>query len=144
MSAAFALDFSGPRVACDYPRCILDAYHEGNHQFPALTPGIVVPQQAYTCFNCGTRFVIYGQTTPGERTVCDKPECLLALAHRDAEKIVVPLLCRCPQREYPHELSIHAELKQEAFNPKLRDRWPWSLMRSRRVEPSTERIQEAA
>ena len=50
-----------------------------------------------------------------------------------------PLLCRCPQREYPHELSIHALIRYEWWNRELRNSWPWSLMASSREEPSTER-----
>jgi hypothetical protein len=50
-----------------------------------------------------------------------------------------PLLCSCIQRDYPHELAIHHQLRQESFNPKLKYRWPWSLNLSKREEPSTER-----
>ena len=50
-----------------------------------------------------------------------------------------PLLCRCPQREYPHELSVHAELRSEWFAHRKQLCWPWSLMASSREEPSTER-----
>ena len=49
----------------------------------------------------------------------------------------IPVLCTCFQREYPHELSIHAEIKREAYNPAVRYSWPWSLTLSNRVEPST-------
>ena len=51
----------------------------------------------------------------------------------------VPLNCSCPQRPYPHELSIHSRVRDEYGNPKLRNRWPWSLCLSPREEPSTER-----
>lgn len=50
-----------------------------------------------------------------------------------------PLLCRCPQREYPHELSVHSLIRHEWWRKDLRNQWPWSLMQSRREEPSTER-----
>jgi hypothetical protein len=50
-----------------------------------------------------------------------------------------PLLCRCPQREYPHELSVHSELRSEWFAHRKQLCWPWSLMASTREEPSTER-----
>jgi len=49
------------------------------------------------------------------------------------------LLCRCPQREHPHELSTHALIRSEWWKKELRDQWPWSLMQSAREEPSTER-----
>lgn len=55
------------------------------------------------------------------------------------EPYFAPLLCRCPQREYPHELSVHAELRSEWFAHRKSPRWPWSLMASSREEPSTER-----
>lgn len=60
------------------------------------------------------------------------------------EPYFAPLLCRCPQREYPHELSVHRKARFE--KPGLREvyedqqermvrfapdgmRWPWSLGR---------------
>ena len=55
------------------------------------------------------------------------------------EPYFAPLLCRCPQREYPHELSIHALIRYEWWKRELRNSWPWSLMASSREEPSTER-----
>ena len=55
------------------------------------------------------------------------------------EPYFAPLLCRCPQREYPHELSIHALIRHEWWKRELRNCWPWSLMQSLREEPSTER-----
>ena len=50
-----------------------------------------------------------------------------------------PVLCRCPQREYPHELSVHELIRSEWFAHRKSPSWPWSLMMSVRVEPSTER-----
>lgn len=135
MSAAFALDFSGAPVPCGYPRCTLEAFHEGNHEFPLPK---FAPERIHVCRECGVRFVIYGEAdSPSDRRICDKPECLLSLASR--ETFAVPLMCNCPQRPYAHDIAIHALLRQEAFNPKVRYRWPWSLMLSPRVEPSTER-----
>jgi hypothetical protein len=55
------------------------------------------------------------------------------------EPYFAPLLCRCPQREYPHELSIHSLIRHEWWKKELRTSWPWSLMASSREEPSTER-----
>lgn len=52
---------------------------------------------------------------------------------------IAPLLCRCPQRPYPHELSVHRELRSEWWAHKRDLAWPWSLMASLREEPSTER-----
>jgi hypothetical protein len=136
MSAAFSLDFSGAPVPCSYPRCTLEAFHEGDHQLPPKPK--FAPDRIHKCSVCGISFVIYGEAdSPSDRRICDKAECLLELARREATAVSV--MCRCPQREYPHELSIHAELKREAYNPNLRYQWPWSLMLSQREEPSTER-----
>jgi hypothetical protein len=73
-----------------------------------------------------------------------------ASPHREVE---VPLSCRCPQRLYPHELSVHGKLRSESpgtyeiyggdsirFAPKeVKLKWPWTLCASSRLEPSTER-----
>lgn len=141
MSAALVLDFSGPPAHCDYPRCTLQAFHEGNHEFPAplvLTSGARV----FTCTECGGKFVVYGQRIPGERNVCDSQECLLSMCRREVAE--VPLLCPCSQRSYAHELHIHNHLRSESYNPKLKQRWPWSLALSARLEFSTERQTEVA
>ena len=50
----------------------------------------------------------------------------------------IPLACRCPQREYPHDLSVHTALKSESYNPQLRSRWPWSLLKSPNLELSAD------
>lgn len=55
------------------------------------------------------------------------------------ESFLAPLLCRCPQRDYPHELSVHANIRSEWWAHKQNLSWPWSLMASVREEPSTER-----
>ncbi len=69
---------------------------------------------------------------------CGSEDCLLHFARHHLWD--APLMCGCPQREYPHEISIHSQLKHEAYNPKLRWQWPWSLVLSHREEPaSTER-----
>lgn len=60
------------------------------------------------------------------------------------ESYLAPLLCTCPQREHPHELSIHALIRHEWWKKELRTSWPWSLMASVRVEPSTERKHDAS
>ena len=138
MSAAFALDFSGTPAPCSYPRCTLEAFHDGEHEIPRPK---FSQDRIHSCVECGARFAIYGEAdSPVDRRICDKPECLLSLAKREARDAdPFPLMCNCPQREYPHEIAVHTSLRYEALNPKLRYRWPWSLMLSPRVEPSTER-----
>ncbi len=129
MSAAFALDYSGDPVGCDFKGCILDAWHDGDHQFAAPKPKFS-PDRIHKCEICGLRFVIYGEhkepSLASERRTCGSQECILALAHRDASEL--PVLCPCSQREYPHELSVHKTLKYEVWTPKGPVmRWPWSL-----------------
>jgi hypothetical protein len=136
MSAAFALDFSGDPVPCDYPRCILEAFHDGQHKFPEPKPGLQFHCDRH-CVVCGRPFTILGANGQEVFSTCGSAECVLHFAsHGNA---AAPLLCRCPQREYPHELSIHFDLRTEAFSPKLRHSWPWSLKLSPRLEMSTER-----
>jgi len=134
MSAAFTLDFSGPQVRCDFPRCILAAFHEGDHEFAAKK---IEWSYDRHCVVCGVPFTVLGADRAMIFDTCGSEACLLHYASRHG--FAVPILCRCPQRDYAHELSVHFDLRSESFNPKLRNRWPWSLMLSPRVEPSTER-----
>lgn len=70
------------------------------------------------------------------------------------EPYLAPLLCTCPQRPHPHELSVHFRVRHEkpgtysVWDGKQESlvefadaemRWPWSLKWSSREEPSTER-----
>lgn len=65
-----------------------------------------------------------------------KKECAKATeAYTPGPLIDVPLLCTCPQRDHPHELSVHAELMRESYNPALRHRWPWLLCAGENVGP---------
>jgi len=135
VSSAFALDFTGDPVPCDFPGCVLDAYHEGEHK-PAEKAPIKWTYDRH-CIVCGVPFTVLGADPKMIFTTCGSRECLLHFARHHASP--VPLTCRCPQRPYAHELSVHFELRAESFNPKFRFRWPWSLMLSRREEPSAER-----
>lgn len=54
-------------------------------------------------------------------------------------EVDAPLLCSCPQRDYPHDLEVHAKLRAEWWAYRNAPQWPWSLMLSPREEPSTER-----
>lgn len=95
-------------------------------------------QPVYHCVVCGRDFVVYGDVThPGERRTCDSARCILHLARRDP--LPAPLLCTCPQRPWPHELTVHQALRRESYDPRLRGRWPWSLAHSDRLELSAER-----
>jgi hypothetical protein len=134
MSAAFALDFSGPPVPCDFRGCVLEAWHEGDHQF---VPKEIQWSYDRHCVVCGVPFTVLGADKAMIFHTCGSEECLLHYARRS--NFATPLLCRCPQREYPHELSVHVELRSEWFVHRKSPRWPWSLMLSLREEPSTER-----
>lgn len=131
----FSLEYSGTPVPCDFPRCVLHAFHDGDHEFARAVPVASGPHY-FTCTECGGKFVVYGQRIPGQRNVCDSQECLLSMCRREAVKI--PLLCACPQRPFPHELSVHQHLRSESYNPRLKYRWPWSLALSERLELSAE------
>lgn len=46
------------------------------------------------------------------------------------EPVQIPVLCRCPQRPYPHELQTHATLGSDWAHfsgDSPRQSWPWSL-----------------
>ena len=64
---------------------------------------------------------------------CGSQECLLHFARHEATK--VPLYCRCPQRHYPHELTVHKHIESYDAKGKILMRWPWSL----RFAPNMER-----
>ena len=135
MSAAFQLDYSGDPVPCDFPGCTLTAFHDGDHSLFAPKP----PERHFqrVCKFCHNAFVVYAGAQYLPHETCGSPDCILRAAKRDP--ITIPVSCRCLQRPYPHELTIHSEIRREAFNPKLRNTWPWSLMQSTREEPSTEK-----
>lgn len=134
MSAAFSLDFSGPQVKCDFRGCVLDAWHDGDHQF---APKEIQWTYDRHCVVCGVPFTVLGADKAMIFDTCGSRECLLHFSRHHGFE--VPLMCRCPQRPYTHEISVHSELRGESYNPKLKFCWPWSLMLSPREEPSTER-----
>jgi hypothetical protein len=136
MSAAFALSPSGPPVRCDFPGCVGDSFHEGKHTFGPELVAVKPGGRHYRCTICKRGVVEYGEYISGGADLCDSQECLLAWSLITSRP--VPLSCTCRQRPYAHDLSIHTQLRGESFNPKLRNRWPWALMLSPRVEPSTE------
>jgi hypothetical protein len=134
MSAAFALDFSGPAVPCDFRGCILEAWHDGEHRF---APREIQWTYDRHCVVCGVPFTVIGADKAMKFDTCGSAECLLHYSRRYS--LEAPLVCRCPQRSYPHDLSIHGLIRSEWWNKELRSKWPWSLMASVREEPSTEK-----
>ena len=136
MSAAkqFHLEPTGAPVPCEFPGCILYAWHDGDHAFAAKEIQWTYDRH---CRVCGVPFTVLGADKAMIFDTCGSQECLLHFARRFSFE--VPVLCRCPQRDYPHELSIHSLIRSEWWKRELRDQWPWSLMQSRREEPSTER-----
>ncbi len=138
MSAAFSLDYSGDPVPCDFRGCILEAWHEGEHEFPA--PKLVARRADFHCVVCGQPFDVYGAGGQQVFRTCGAAACVEHWARHHGWD--VPVTCPCPQRDYPHELSVHALIRHEWWKKELRDKWPWSLMQSVREEPSTERRQD--
>lgn len=138
-SAAFRLEPSGPPAACSFPKCLLDAFHDGDHEIAPPAPR-ARPQPFHHCVVCGRGFIIYGDPAHPIPRTCGSQLCIQHLARRYAEP--VPLLCPCPQRPYRHELAIHVQLRAESYNPKVRFRYPWTLCLSPRTEPSAEGRQE--
>jgi predicted nucleic acid-binding Zn ribbon protein len=132
--SAFALDYSGDPVRCDFKGCILNAWHDGEHAFAAKEIQWTYDRH---CVVCGVPFTVIGADKAYPSDTCGSQECLLHFARRWT--FTVSLMCRCPQRDYPHDLAIHSQLRQESYNPKLKMCWPWSLCLSMREEPSTER-----
>lgn len=133
----FALVSPGPAAPCSFPRCILDAFHEGDHEFapkPTTQRG-----RTFHCVVCGAGIVVYGEAAlAANYRTCGSQDCILHLARHDAPE--VGIICPCRQRPYPHDLKVHELLRSESYSPKLRLRWPWSLALSARIEPSTEKI----
>lgn len=156
MSAAFALEPTGPPVPCDFRGCVLDCWHEGDHDF-APKPKEIKWNYDRHCIVCGIEFTVLGAGKDYPANICGSQECLLHYAQRFPSE--VPLLCACSQRPYPHELRVHSLLRSEKpgryivqgqfrgdpFSEEIAEfasdemRWPWSLMLSKRVEMSTER-----
>jgi hypothetical protein len=136
MSAAFALDFSGPPVPCDFPGCVLDAYHDGDHEF-APKPRPIAWTYDRHCVVCGVPFTVLGASPALIFDTCGAQECLLHYAKHHAK--MLPAICGCAQRPYPHELSVHTKIGVErpgaylAYGDEFirwaekEMRWPWSL-----------------
>jgi hypothetical protein len=142
-SAAFRLEPSGPPAACSFPKCVLDAFHDGDHEFccEAALQSRPRPQPVYHCVVCGRGFIIFGDPAHPIPRTCGDQECALHLLRHDTPEFL-PIICPCPQRSYRHELAIHVQLRAESYNPKVRFRYPWTLCLSPRTEPSAEGRQE--
>lgn len=147
MSAAFALDFSGPPVPCGFPGCVLDAYHDGNHKAAEKAP--VKWSYDRHCIVCGVPFTVLGAEPKQVFDTCGSQECLLHYARHHSAAI--PIVCSCAQHPYPHELSVHKKLGAEKpgvyldyYDNAIRFtkpgmRWPWTLRFAPNMELSTER-----
>jgi hypothetical protein len=93
------------------------------------------------CVVCGQPFTFYADPNYPQPDTCGSADCLVHYAKRFG--FDPPKMCSCAQRPHKHDIAVHAELRSESYNPKLKYRWPWSLMLSPREEPSTERKQAA-
>lgn len=100
-------------------------------------PAAPQPKFDQHCVVCGSPFVVYGAGRARLFHTCGSPECVLHFARHQMPDL--PLSCPCPQRPYPHDVTVHALVRRESFAPQKRFQWPWSLALSERVEPSTER-----
>jgi hypothetical protein len=137
MSAAFSLDFSGEPVPCDFPGCTLDSFHAGEHEFPSAQELNERAAAAVTSYGVDTR----SYNRSAEKREIDRQREIATARYESVphQAILAELRCPCPQRPFPHELSIHFGLRQEAYNPQFKFRWPWSLCASERLEPSAEK-----
>jgi hypothetical protein len=140
MSAAFSLDYSGDPVPCDFPGCVLDAFHAGDHEFRSEAENNARLMGTANHYGVNTRSY-NGSAQKREMDEQRKVTTAIYEAKPRAE-FTAPLSCRCPQRDYPHELSVHSLIRSEWWKKELRGSWPWSLMASVREEPSTERRSE--
>jgi hypothetical protein len=92
---------------------------------------------AVTSYGVGT----HSYNTSAEKREIDAQRKVVTARYEAGSRQVyeAPLLCSCPQREYPHDLSVHGLIRSEWWSKERRTQWPWSLMASLREEPSTER-----
>jgi len=149
MSAAFALDFCGDPVPCDFPGCVLDAFHESDHEFLSQQELNERAAAAVTSYGVDTR----SYNRSAEKREIERQREIATARYEAAprQEFKAPLLCPCPQRPYPHELSVHEKLRLESpgtytvygdesirfASPGMC--WPWSLKLASRIEMSTER-----
>jgi hypothetical protein len=136
MSTAFQLDFTGPQTPCDFPGCILESFHDGDHKRAEKTP--VKWTYDRHCVVCGVPFTVLGAEAKQIFDTCGSEACLLHYARRHAATLA-PVQCTCAQRPHPHEVSVHKKVGHESpgvyydyydlpirFAPKEM-KWPWSL-----------------
>jgi hypothetical protein len=121
MSAAFQLDFTGPQTRCDFPNCIGDAFHDGDHIF-AKTPMMAVASAA--------RKIADAEEKGQRSVVLSRAEWSPLWMKEHSQPTVMPVVCLCAQRPYPHELSVHKKVGHEwpgSYSDYKEMRWPWSL-----------------
>jgi hypothetical protein len=137
MSAAFQLDFTGPRTPCGFPGCIRKSFHEGEHEFMSEQENTERLFAAATSYGVGTR----SYNRSGEKRELERQR-RIAAARYEAEphrEVLILPMCTCAQRPYPHEVSIHKNISRERpgvyldyYGTAIRFapdgmRWPWSL-----------------
>lgn len=134
---------------CAFPGCILEDLHDGEHRLAPAPPKPLSEQEnrdrlaaAQTSYGIGTRSY---NRSPQKKEIdrqCASATAKFLAVPKDEKPIPREwMMCRCPQRTYAHDLSVHRQLRPESNHPKIREnlRWPWSLVASSRVELSTER-----
>jgi hypothetical protein len=143
VSAAFQLDFTGPQTRCDYPGCIGDAFHDGEHRFAPKKREVEFHYDRH-CIVCGASFMVIGAPTGYPAATCGDQACIERYARHHTTAI--PVTCSCAQRPYPHELAVHTKIGAERvgvyfdyydnairFAPEGM-RWPWSLRHAPKME----------
>ena len=149
MSAAFQLDFSGPQVPCNFPGCTLSAYHDGDHEFLSQAELNARAAAAVTSYGVGTKS--YNASAEKREMERQRESATARYEEGPHKAVLVPLMCSCSQRPYPHELSVHTRIRSEKpgvytdfYDSVVRFasgemRCPWSLCLGVRLEMSTER-----
>lgn len=80
--SAFALDYSGDPVPCDFRGCVLEAWHDGDHQFAKPIPKPIEWNYDRHCVVCGVPFTVIGADKSLIVHTCGREECLAHYARR--------------------------------------------------------------
>jgi hypothetical protein len=137
MSAAFQLDFTGPQTRCDFPGCVLDSFHDGDHLF-AKSPVMPIASAAHK--------IAVARENGAHSVTLSRSEWTALWLKDNSRPTEVPILCTCAQRPYPHEVTVHDKIGIERpgvyldyYDTAIRFapegmRWPWSLRRAPKME----------
>lgn len=96
-----------------------------------------IAEQMTTCYGVDTRSYNRSGVKRELERIAERAKERAALD--PCEEYLVPLMCACPQRPYPHEVEVHEKMRGEFWRAEHKFSWPWSLCLSERRELSTER-----